>query len=423
MKIIFDISVLGRGYASSYFRTGVYRYTTDLLLSLLKSGETEIFFYSSQGNHFECTEYLKQNQIYNIEKLLFKKPWDIKTSCLKMIYKIFRFKFPHIFQMLILIAREVILSISKILSVCKTSAIQKRISEMQCYYSPLYEIPNFLIKNQHIKKILTIHDLIPLIFPEYCSLYTRLFMKKIMANLKKDITVFSDSASTKNDILHFSSINSDQVKVIYPGCSPLFFQQKNLEKMGTVLSKLYLPKNLKYFLSVFTLEPRKNVPFLIQCFVQFIKESKINDLYFVMVGAKGWQIKKILEELSLKENETVKNKIIFPGFISDEDLNLFYNHALAFCFPSIYEGFGLPVLESMKCGLPVLSSNSSSLPEIVQDSGFLLDPKNQSEWISAMDRIYHDDSMRKDLSAKAAQRSRALNWDQTIADFLKEMRG
>ena len=256
-------------------------------------------------------------------------------------------------------------------------------------------------KKSKFKKVVTVHDLTPLKFPKTHSfldiLHHKIGLKKILKKVDKVVAV---SNSTKKDILEYFNVDESKIKVIYEGCKKLDINDDCLEKYGI---------KKPYFLYVGTLEPRKNIPNLIKAF----KQSSV-DCQLIIGGKKGWKymkIFKIVEELGMK------NKIIFPGFIDGDDLGFLYKNAIAFVFPSLYEGFGLPILEAMYCGCPVITSNNSSLPEVVGKAGLLVDPLNVDHISRAIIKV-QDESVRKNMIKEGYKQANIFNWKRAAKETI-----
>jgi glycosyltransferase involved in cell wall biosynthesis len=186
--------------------------------------------------------------------------------------------------------------------------------------------------------------------------------------------------------------------------------------MEAVRIKYHLPPE-PFFLSVCTLEPRKNLVHVIQAFGRLIEQEKISGLNLVLVGAKGWQYDQIFAESGA--TNVLKRRVIFTGYVPDEDLAPLYTEALAFLYLSLYEGFGLPVLEAMQCGIPVVTSDNSSLPEVAGDAGILLDARDQDALCAAMLSLYGNAELRDELRCKSLRNAARFSWQQCAQATLR----
>ncbi|VVB89291.1 D-inositol-3-phosphate glycosyltransferase [uncultured archaeon] len=257
--------------------------------------------------------------------------------------------------------------------------------------------------------IVTCHDMVPFIYPEYyigdkSALYEMIRAKKI-------ITV---SKASKNDIEKYLKIPSEKIQVILQGVSNEF-QPIKLEK-NDIFVKHNIPRNRDIILYVGDEQPRKNLSILIK---SFYKLKKINtNVMLLKVGKSGWPgsrdlLKKLIFNLKLEKD------IFFIDYVPFEDLPKLYSIASLFVFPSLYEGFGIPPLEAMACGVPVITSNTSSLPEIVGDAGSMVDPCDIDELTKAMNEIIITDGLRKDMIKKGLERAKLFSWDKTAKETLK----
>jgi glycosyltransferase involved in cell wall biosynthesis len=165
-----------------------------------------------------------------------------------------------------------------------------------------------------------------------------------------------------------------------------------------------------------TLEPRKNTERVVRAFTRLVREQRDDDLMLVLVGAEGWLRDGITAALA--DAGPVRARIIVTGYVSDHDMAPLYSGALGFVYPSLYEGFGLPVLEAMQCGTPVITSNTSSLPEVVAGAATMVAPTDPDGLCQAMHRLATDGALRATLSAKGRERAALFTWDRCTQQVL-----
>ncbi len=250
--------------------------------------------------------------------------------------------------------------------------------------------------------IVTIHDLSYFYYPDE-------FLKKDLYKLtnwtKDSITkakkIIAVSKTTKKDILKFYNVPEEKVSVIYNGYEKNDTNENKDDNTNTDLSDLK-----KYILYVGTIQPRKNLTTLIEAFAKFHTEQP--DYKLIIVGRKGW----LYEEIFNKVKEmNVEDSVIFTGYLPDSTVKKLYKDAFCFVLPSLYEGFGLPVLEAMSMGCPVIASFSSSLPEIGGEACLYFDPKNPAELTEKMNTLLQSSELRAELIQKGKERVKEFSWE------------
>jgi len=207
-------------------------------------------------------------------------------------------------------------------------------------------------------------------------------------------------------------LHSDRIFVTPNAASETFYPVKKLETIQNIKNKYGIPTDQNYLLSLCTLEPRKNLKLLIAAFKIILPKKNISDLCLVLTGSVGWESDELLDEIKSINNE-FPFKIILTGFIPDEDLAPLYSGAFAFIYPSLYEGFGLPVLEAMKCGTAVISSNTSSLPEVVGEAGILINPQKIEELIVGINTLVKNPKLYRELKEKSIVRANNFSWEES----------
>ncbi|MFY9637852.1 MAG: glycosyltransferase family 1 protein [Methanobacterium sp.] len=272
--------------------------------------------------------------------------------------------------------------------------------------------PFFL--NRKVKKVLTIHDLTPILFPE---MHTRDTVRtwNSTLNLIKNRTdsIISDSLNTKNDCIELLNIPEERIKVIPLAADEIYKPMENKEMIKEYLKKRY-NVDIPFILFVGTLEKRKNVPLLIKAFNEFKGYGSNHKL--VIVGGKGWKYTEIFD---LIKSFKLKDDVIFTDYVPDNDLVKFYNIADLFVYPSLYEGFGLPPLEAMACGCPVITSNISSLPEVVGDAGLMIDPNDVESLTESMHEILTNEGLKENYIKKSLERAKMFSWKKTAEETWK----
>lgn len=227
-------------------------------------------------------------------------------------------------------------------------------------------------------------------------------------SVKKAKKVITISNSSKNDIIKYYKVRPEKVKVVHLGLKNLSMNapsEKDLKEFGV---------NQKFILFVGTLQPRKNISRLIEAFSRLPKEIS-SDHQLVIIGKKGWLYEDIL---SAPEKYNVKDKVVFLDYISDEDLPNFYRKAEVFVLPSLYEGFGLPVLEAMRYGCPVITSNVSSLPEAGGDAAQYFEPEDVDDIKKSIEKVLTDRSLREKMIERGREHYKKFTWEKAAKEVL-----
>lgn len=226
------------------------------------------------------------------------------------------------------------------------------------YWGTHYILPK---RNKNTKYVLTIHDLsikkLKVVGSIKTTIVQKLFLKKSLKRADKIIAV---SNATKNDVIEFYKIPQEKINVIYEGTNIPKDELKITEKQKSEIQEKYKIKDIPYIFFLSTIEPRKNIETLIRAF-NYIRRKEDTNLKLIIAGGFGW---KYSEVLRLFEESEFKEDIILPGFVSKEEKKFLYENAKCFVYPSLYEGFGLPILEAMANKVLVITANNSSLPEV-----------------------------------------------------------
>ena len=265
-----------------------------------------------------------------------------------------------------------------------------------------------------VRKITTVNDLIGMIYPGNLAPVSRFYWQRwLPACVKNSRLIIAISEHTKRDIVRLLGIPPDKIKVTYLAANKSFRYISDRQNLHGILKKYGI--NSKYILSVGTIEPRKNFALLIRAFALYLARVKKEEISLVIVGRYGWAYNECLKaamELGIQRH------IIFCDYVDDADLPIIYNMAELFIFPSLYEGFGLPVLEAMCCRAPVICSNTSSLPEVTADAAILIDPLNKLEMANAIENVLSDGDLKKSLSDKAMRQSSRFSWAKTANETI-----
>ncbi len=369
MKIAFDISQIVYG-------TGASRYIRQLVEHLVKIDNKNqyILFGASLRQTSKFKKFEKDLEKYpNVQFKIVKLP----PSLLEILWNRL-----HIFP------------------------IEIFIGEVDIFHSSDWLEPP--VKSPSTKKVTIIHDMIVYLFPSALP-------KKIVTNQKNKLKwvkkesdlIFTNSETSRQDVIKFLGISPEKVKVISCAAAPCFSPQSE-EVINKVLEKYNIKK--PYILSVGTQEPRKNISLLLEVFEKIFQDRPKASL--VLTGKYGWG----------KQINTGA-KVISTGFVSEVELAALYSGSHVFVYPSLYEGFGLPILEAMACGVPVVTSNNSSMQEIAKDAAILVDPRNKVQLEKALKFVLdlNLDNYQKMVRA-SLDRARKYSWSKTAKETLQVFR-
>jgi glycosyltransferase involved in cell wall biosynthesis len=259
--------------------------------------------------------------------------------------------------------------------------------------------------------VVSILDMTFHLTPERHSLVKRAYFRAMIPQMaRRSEKVIAISESTKRDLLRLLEIKEEKICVTHLGVDKRFRPVTDEQELTRVREKYNLPA--KYILYVGLIEPRKNVEALVDA---YHADSLHTEFDLVLAGNLGWGYAPLLAKVA---NSRVRNRIRMPGYVADADLPALFSMAAVFVYPSVYEGFGLPVLEAMACGTPVITSKVSSLPEVAGEAAILVDPSDPKALASALQSVLGDEHLGKSLSEKGMQRAGLFTWEKTAQKTL-----
>lgn len=276
----------------------------------------------------------------------------------------------------------------------------------------LLHAPDFTLPpiRRGTRTILTVHDLSFVHAPEAAAPRLRAYLNQVVPrSVARADLILADSEATRQDLIELYKTPPHRVRVLYSGVDMRFHPVDDEEKLHAVREHYGLGDR-PFILSVGTVQPRKNYGRL----VESLAALNNPDLLLVIAGGKGWLDDPLYRQI---EALKVQDRVRFLGFVPDEDLPALYSAARAFAFPSLYEGFGLPVLEAMACGTPVVTSEISSLPEVAGDAALLVDPYDLDALIDALHKMLDDESLRSTLIDKGFSQARSFSWDRAASQL------
>ncbi|HEY68129.1 MAG TPA: glycosyltransferase family 4 protein [Thermoflexia bacterium] len=276
---------------------------------------------------------------------------------------------------------------------------------LDVFYSPDFVLPP---TRRTTRTLLTVHDLSFLRYPEaFVPKLRRYLMRVVPRSVARANLVLADSAHTRSDIVSLLGVPPDKVQVLYSGVHPRFRPQPEPGEAERIRARYGLDER-PYVLSVGTVQPRKNYVRLIRAFARLEPNAQL-----VIAGGRGWLYEDIFAEA-----EKHSNCVRALGFVGEADLPALYRNAALFAFPSLYEGFGLPVLEAMACGVPVVCSHTSSLPEVAGDAALLVDPLDTDGLAKAMARVLEDAELRREMIARGLEQAARFTWERAARQLL-----
>lgn len=299
---------------------------------------------------------------------------------------------------------------------------QKLLRKYKC---DLAYIPNFtLLLWKTVPTVVTIHDLIEYNVPGKFSRIRMFYRKRICDPLMacRSDYILTVSESSRNDIINYLHVKPEKVTVTPNAVDRTVFKKYKDDEVKLILEKYGLVKS-EYLLFVGTIDyPGKNIRTVIEAFFA-LKEKRLMDKKLVIIGKDGYNSQIIYD---LVNASAFKNDVIFTGYLPDEDLPIFYAGAFIMLYLSLYEGFGLPVLEAMSCGVPVICSDTSCFPEIAGDLGVCVPPMDVEKVKGKIMRLANDEAYRNQLAERCCQRAAEFSWSesarlyhQTFAEVLK----
>lgn len=282
--------------------------------------------------------------------------------------------------------------------------------KIDLYHATDYLIPRF----RHIPVIATLHDAIMLKHPEWCNPRLREIKNfLIKRSLQWTDHIIAISQAMISDLVEYWGVDENKISVIHQGLEDKWLKKISVEEKSAVLNKFNLQEG--FLFSVGTLQPRKNFLRIIQAYellpLELQKQHKL-----VLVGKDGWQSDEIRHEILRMQAE---HKIVWLQYVTDEELQALYQSARLLLFPSLSEGFGLPVLQAFASDLPLLTSNTTSLPEIAGNAAYYVDPLNAEEIKNGIIKLLEDSELNKKLINSGRERVKLFTLEKCATQTMK----
>lgn len=276
-------------------------------------------------------------------------------------------------------------------------------------------VPSYVIPPIHPASVVTIHDVGYLVEPDcHAPVHRKQLEWTTRWNTRAASGIIAVSEATKHDLIERLQVASDRIEVIPHGVSSAFSRVSD-DQIETFRTRYGLGHQT--VLAVGTIQPRKNLVRLIQAFEQLA--ARDCELQLVFCGAPGWQGESILRRA---RSSTFHDRIIHLGYLPDTELATLYSTAAVFAFPSLYEGFGLPMLEAMACGTPVVAANRSALPEVGGGAALLVDPSDSESIADSIEQLLQNTALRTESIGRGLERARSFSWHDSAARTLAFLR-
>ncbi|MBN1217541.1 MAG: glycosyltransferase family 4 protein [Anaerolineae bacterium] len=277
----------------------------------------------------------------------------------------------------------------------------------------LFHQPDFVLPpvKPGTRTIVTVHDLSFVRQPDSTMPGMAAHLNTwVPRSVKRADHVIAVSEATRQDLIELYQTPPEKITTLYHGVSDEFSPVKDPGELAAVRQKYGL-KDRPFIFSVGTIQPRKNYRRLIQALAQID-----GALTLVIAGSKGWYYQDIFAEVT---RQGLEKRVHFLGFVADEDLPALYSTASLFVLPSLYEGFGLPLLEAMACGTPVITSNQSSLPEVVGEAGVLVNPYDVDTLANSMSQVLNDTNLQQHLIEAGQIQAKKFTWEKMATELLE----
>lgn len=384
MKLGVDSSILSLGRYHQRFRTGIYRVVTNIVAKL-KSHENIAFHSQFQLMETSPSFFPFSNHGFSVS--LWRRVFD-----------------------------RGFIDLSRTLSGGTHNHV-KRLSQNDAILFPALLFDPKYLDSISVPMILIVHDLIALKFPEWVTRGNRSSLEHWNRLANTSLHFACVSENTRKDLLELTDIAEERTFTCHLAPDPVF--QKQSSGKPEMLHKYNL-ESQKYFLSVGTMEIRKNLISTLRAFAAYVKESGDTQTKLALVGGSGWGNQEFTQEFT---HSPVRNQVVWLGFIPDEDLRTLYQKARAFLFLSHYEGFGLPVLEALAMGCPVISSNTSSLPEVGGKAVLYTHPTDTPQITQHLHDLSHSMQLQDNLRTTGPLHASQFSWEKCATHLLNHFLG
>ena len=405
IHLLLDVNVLGKGFRVEATRTGIFRASEGLLRAMLARNDLALSCSaeSSWVSELMLLTYQRERNVPLGDRII--RAWAhseaAEAEASGLITRI--------------LALEATGQSARrergALMLLNATARRRTLGQFELVHSLRTGLPSSDRVRAQVRA-LTIHDLVSIFHPEWCYEGAESQMREVLASADPQRDFFIvNSEATAGEVKGFLNLEDSRVFVTPFAADPVLFQpEADLEVIATTRARYGIPDG-PYFLSLGTLEPRKNLAHLIRCFFRLIEQEGIEDLNLVLVGPTGWKTEETIS--AIEGRPDLAGRIVRTGFVKDQDLAAIYSGASVYVFPSLYEGFGLPILEAMRCGTPVITSSGGALGEVAGDAAMVVPPLDADALSDAMFSLLRDEARRMELGRRGKARAAGYSWERT----------
>jgi glycosyltransferase involved in cell wall biosynthesis len=402
-----DISVLGTALVYRRHQTGVHRMCWELLR----------YFATKPDLRLELLNSGRAAWLEFPSRIAFEREWSREG----WVFLERKTRVPGIYPLLLLLARialsakeknrigeKALVGGLKILGALLSPTLPP--FSARVYYSPAHALPKV---PEGVRRCITLYDMIPIKFPQWYDESDS--FRKIIGSIGPEDTVAAISECSRRDWLEYSHLPAERAEVIPCGVAEDFFPREDAAGLAAIRKKYGVGEG-RLILAVGTLEPRKNLELLVRAFLSLREDAAFRDTVLLLIGPKGWKNDDLFA--LLRSRAEAGEAVRLSGFVPDEDLPWLYSACDLFVFPSLYEGFGLPVAEALKCGAAVMCGRHSSLPEVAGDAVEYVDVHDVEALREGMRRLVSDPPELARLREKARERGRIFAWKDAGEAYL-----
>ena len=417
MRVLLDVSWLGLGHLYAQSRSGSFRANQHLAEALVSSGDCEVLLCANCSSvaFAGCVDYLRLDPVLGRLRLL--GPVSSSASTLRRLATTAHGALRRIFPNNSI--PGALRAGARLLDQRAHPPVSDSTPPTDVFHSFCVPLPPRSCRSQ--RRLLTLYDVV---HPRYADLYDQNRIQstsQAVHSLTAEDWVVTSSEATRADLVELGIAPEERVFVTPLAAEPTVFYPRTDEKgLSLVRQRLGVPPGGPYLLAVGVRDVRKNLEAVVRAFAAIVRQERTRDLTLVLAGPPGPGADRLAGVLD--EARAAGARIVVTGFVSDEDLAVLYSGATALVIASLHEGFGLPVLEAMRCGTPVIVSNRGSLPEVSGDAAVVVDPADLDALAQSILDVFRDSSLRERLRARGLARSAEFTWERSAEKTLAAYR-